>query len=83
MGWYHWPGNSQRSIPMKQNDVMENYLTQHLLGQTISRIVKDDSSKTRQDLGSPLYALVLGNGKHVWILSDAEGNGPGHLEVEL
>ena len=55
---------------------MSKYLNQ-LTGKTIKRVVKDSSEP------KTVYGLEFTDGSVAWILCDPEGNGPGHLEIEV
>ena len=65
------------------SDYMEKHLSK-LVGYTVIGIIKDDFDDTLDEYGEPLFALILEkNGKQLMatILSDAEGNGAGHLDI--
>ena len=61
---------------VKQEDtVMRDHLKQ-LVGRRVTGLVYDPSSDT-----GTLWGLEFDDGKTALILCDAEGNGPGHLEI--
>lgn len=53
-----------------------------LIGRKIEGICIDKSKDTIASFGSPLYGLRVSGDMILWILADAEGNGPGHLEIQ-
>jgi len=60
---------------MKRDYYAEHYA--RLLGKTISGIVKDDSDESF----GVIYGLRLDSGEIAWVLTDPEGNGPGHIDI--
>jgi ribosomal protein L2 len=52
------------------------YLKQ-LVGLQVDQIVYDP------DNDFPLFGLKFQDGTFAWILCDPEGNGPGHLDIQL
>lgn len=62
---------------MKKEDlVMREYL-KPLVGRRVSGLVYDPSSDT-----GTIWGLRFEGGIEAFILCDAEGNGPGHLEIQ-
>lgn len=58
------------------------YMIDHLrplMGSRVLRIVVSDEPICGEDV----YGLKFGNGCVAWIMRDPEGNGPGHLSVEV
>ena len=66
----------REAFRQRQADAETAHLKQ-LVGQRIVNVVTDLLD------GQNLYGLVLSNGSVAWILCDPEGNGPGHLQIEL
>ena len=59
---------------------LEEHL-QPLAGKTVKEIVREQNSEA--DYGKPVYGLEFTDGTTTWIMQDPEGNGPGHLSIEL
>ena len=63
---------------------MEEHLNK-LVGARIIGILKDDFDETVEEYGEPLFALLVkmpnGQKYQLTILSDAEGNGAGFLDI--
>ena len=64
---------------MKAGKAMEEHLSR-LVGLAVAGLVEDSGSEA--DFGEPCHGLVFDNGLVAWIMRDAEGNGPGFLDIE-
>jgi hypothetical protein len=56
------------------NDIMKRHL-KPLIGRKITRLFEAED-------GGDDYGFELDNGTLVWVLQDAEGNGPGFLDLQ-
>ena len=54
---------------------MRKHLGQ-LVGRKVTGLMKDSSQET-----DPIWALKFDDGRLAFIMSDPEGNGPGHLVI--
>jgi len=60
----------------KKNTAMFKHLEQ-LVGKKVVSTVRDGGS----DYTEECFALIFNDGTVAWIMSDPEGNGPGHLDI--
>ena len=64
----------------KNADPVVNHLYQ-LVGKTVREICHDNAAGPTLG-GQKIYGLVFDDGTIGWIMTDAEGNGPGHIEIQ-
>ena len=64
---------------MSANNAAAEHLSQ-VVGRTVAGIAVDSDSEA--DFGEPCHGLRFGDGTVAWIMRDAEGNGPGFLDIE-
>jgi hypothetical protein len=64
----------------KRPDSTVNRLAQ-LVGKTITGICHDDGADPTLG-GEKIYGLVFDDETIAWILTDPEGNGPGHIDIQ-
>ena len=64
----------------KRSDQTISYLTQ-LVGKKITGVCHDNGSDPTLE-GEKIYGLVCEDDTIAWILTDPEGNGPGHIDIQ-
>jgi len=71
---------ANKSVADRRDKFMQQYF-RPLIGKKVEMIVRDDSDS--EFFAGPMYGLQFEGGIIAWIMTDEEGNGPGHLEIQF